>query len=223
RMVGGPLSINHLISLAMVYAGARRRPAAAAASAAPETSWASALGALPDRVAQGTRLDLALLRGAEALSPPARRHDNNPVLVLMTDGLPNRVPIPPAGGSQADTVLQAAAAAKAGGAVVYTIGVGRPDDPDPLGGIDATLLRRVASRPDMYYQAPDAEDLESIYQAIAHTIACPPAGQSLDERGPRTYRYTRGPPRADLGPRATNPPAAAKVRRKNAGGAGPPG
>jgi Mg-chelatase subunit ChlD len=88
-----------------------------------------AIGALPAGMVEYTRLDLAFARGAEALAV-ARDADTTPVMVVLTDGLPNRVPLAE-DGSQETTVLRAAQAAKDAGITVYTIGVGRVDGPRP--------------------------------------------------------------------------------------------
>ena len=52
----------------------------------------AAIGALAERVDSGTRLDLALLEGADALRDSGRGSDRLPVLILLTDGLTNQVP-----------------------------------------------------------------------------------------------------------------------------------
>jgi Mg-chelatase subunit ChlD len=134
----------------------------------------AALDRLPKGIAEGTRLDLAIDRGAEALSGPARRAGNTAVMVLLTDGMPNRVPTPAPAGSQEDTVLAAAGRAKAAGIRVYTIGVGLPNAADPSAQINPDLLRRIASEPRMYFQTWSASELAAIYREIAYTIGCPP-------------------------------------------------
>lgn len=126
-----------------------------------------AVDALPLRTAEGTRLDLAVTGGLAALAGPERNPENTPVMVLLTDGLPNRVPTPSPAGSQEDTVLAVATRAKAAGVRLYTIGLGQPTD------IDAGLLSAMASAPDMFYYAPDGEALAEIYAQIAYTIGCP--------------------------------------------------
>jgi len=78
------------------------------------------------------------------------------------------------GGSQEDTVLAEADRAHRAGILVYTIGLGRPDSPEPSERINPVLLRNVASKPSMYYETPDADDLADIYSQIAHVIDCPP-------------------------------------------------
>jgi len=79
------------------------------------------------------------------------------VLVLLTDGQSNPRP--------ASEAVDAAAAAKAAGVTVFTIGLGAELDED--------ALRAIASRPEYNYRAPDAADLEAIYRRIAVTIPCP--------------------------------------------------
>jgi Mg-chelatase subunit ChlD len=119
-------------------------------------------------IAQGTRLDLAFAAGQETLSADPAGWPVIPVLVVLTDGLPNRVPTPIAGGSQSDTVLAAAEAAKAAGTRVFTIALGLPDD------VLHDLLAKAASSPGDSFYAPDGEDLADIYRQIAGRItACP--------------------------------------------------
>jgi Mg-chelatase subunit ChlD len=118
------------------------------------------------RQAEFTRLDLALERGAEALRVPNRRAANTPVVILLTDGLPNQVPAAEDGRMET-TVLRAAAAAKDAGVTVYTIAIGPPEDTNP------ELLRAAASSPGHYYYTPDPEDLGQIYRAIAYSFGCP--------------------------------------------------
>lgn len=123
-----------------------------------------AIDGLPARAAEGTRLDLALLEGGR-LAAGAR---GRPVVILLTDGLPNRVPFGP-GGSQEGTVMAAAAAVKGAGARVFTIALGTDDD------IDRPLMAAIASGAGDAYVATDGETLAGIYRAIAGRItgACP--------------------------------------------------
>jgi len=130
-----------------------------------------ALDRLPAKVAQGTRLDLALLQGQTALDTSERIDGNRPVLILLTDGLPNRVPTPEPSGTQEETVLAAAAAAKRAGTRIFTIGLGLSDD------VFHSLLEDAASDPRDFYFAPDGEDLAGIYRQIAgRIIECPDDG-----------------------------------------------
>jgi len=118
-------------------------------------------------------LDLALDWGVLALAAPDRVRDNTPVMILLTDGLPNRVPTPIPSGTREDTVLAAARRAKLLGYRVYAIGFGRPDAPDLADRINPDLLRALASEPSMFYQTPDGEELAEIYSEIAYSIGCP--------------------------------------------------
>ena len=128
----------------------------------------AALEGLLPRIAEGTRLDLAFQEAVRVAGGSEWRGANEPVMILLTDGLPNRVPTPVPSGSQEETVEQAAAAAKAAGLRVFTVGLGEPDD------VLRPLLERCASDRSMYYYAPDGEDLVAIYRAIAgRIIACP--------------------------------------------------
>jgi hypothetical protein len=126
---------------------------------------------LPKKQKEGTRLDLAFARGAEALPDALRLPGNTPTVVLLTDGLPNRVPFPP-GGSQELTVIAAAQLVKDAGLRVYTIGVGAPNAPDLIDRVDPELLRACASSPSMSYISPDASQLTNVYTEIAYTFGC---------------------------------------------------
>ena len=47
---------------------------------------------LPNGMREGTRIDLAFAIGAEALNGPNHKPENQKVMIVLTDGLPNRVP-----------------------------------------------------------------------------------------------------------------------------------
>jgi Mg-chelatase subunit ChlD len=128
----------------------------------------AALDGLPAGMQEHTRLDLAFQRGAEALAEP-RAADTTAILVLLTDGLPNRVPAAEDGRPET-TVLRAAQAAKDAGVLVYTIGVGRADGPQPE--INPALLREAASRPDMFYPAREAGQLGAVYSQLTRVVPC---------------------------------------------------
>jgi Mg-chelatase subunit ChlD len=127
----------------------------------------AALEGLGARMAEHTRLDLALKVGAEALGPATPGRER--IMILLTDGLPNQVPYAE-DGSMDTTILRAAAVAKASGATLYTVALGRTDGPNPE--VNAALLRQVATRPDTAYVAPEAGALEGIYREIAIVIPC---------------------------------------------------
>jgi hypothetical protein len=127
----------------------------------------AAIDGLVERIQQGTRLDLALDQGQAVIDAGPREALHDPVLILLTDGLPNRVPFPP-GSRQELTVLEAADRVKRAGTRLFTIGLGEQSDV-----LDA-LLREAASRPGDYFFAPDGEDLSDIYRAIAGRLTeCP--------------------------------------------------
>lgn len=109
--------------------------------------------------ATGTRIDLGILEAQVELSGAAHRADNNPVIVLLSDG--------EASGVRPEAVVQIAEQAQEAGSMLITIGLGAEADSD--------LLRALASRPDWYYHAAEASDLERIYRDIAFSIPC--AGQ----------------------------------------------
>ncbi len=128
----------------------------------------AAIAGLPDGSAQGTRLDLGFLQGQAALDAGPPAEGSQPILILLTDGLPNRVPTPEGGGGQEDTVLAAAQSVRAAGTRVFTIGLGQPEE------VPRELLSRAASDPADFFFAPDGEDLAAIYQAIAgRLVGCP--------------------------------------------------
>jgi len=128
----------------------------------------AAIAALPADTREGTRLDLALEEALRALGAagPAPGNGNVPAVVLLTDGLPNRVPTPVPAGSQEDTVLAAAERLKAAGAVLYTVGLGHESD------VRGWMLRLAASAPELYYETPDAEQLAAIYERILMHLVC---------------------------------------------------
>ncbi|MFN8472983.1 MAG: VWA domain-containing protein [Anaerolineae bacterium] len=86
------------------------------------------------------------------LAGPRHRPANQRALILMSDGQPT------AGGDP----RAAAAAAKAAGTRIFTIGLGSDVDPN--------LMRDLASSPSDYYFAPDSSQLDAIYQQIAGAI-----------------------------------------------------
>lgn len=116
---------------------------------------AKALTSLPRHV--GTSIDAGLHKALEVLAGPARRPGNEAAILLVTDGRPTR--------SSEDAVRSAARAARDAGYQLLVVGLGADVHP--------ALLSEVAGRPDHYFPAPDAEDLERIYQRLARVIPCP--------------------------------------------------
>jgi hypothetical protein len=135
----------------------------------------SALAALPAHMAEGTRLDRALETGMLALSPA--RPGASTVLLLLTDGLPNRVPTPAPSGSQEDSVLALATEARSRGILIYSLGVGQPDAEALPDRINAWLLREIAGDPERYFEARDASALQGAWRAIGELLRCPQAGR----------------------------------------------
>ena len=147
-------------------------------------SLTRAIGNLPNRRGEGTRLDKAFQVGVQALPDDLRKKgqgktfpngtlvpDNMPVMIMLTDGLPNRVPFGPGTTepqclNQECTVVKYASQAKEAGITVYTIGVGRPDAPNLIDRVHPQLLRDCATRPEMSFIAPSAEQVEGIYSQI---------------------------------------------------------
>ena len=138
-----------------------------------ETGIMDALDRLPSRRAQGTRLDKAFQAGVDALPESLRKVENTPVMVMLTDGLPNRVPLDEVSGRQEETVINAAQLAKDGGITVYTIGFGREDAEDIIDRVNPWLLEQCASDADHAFVEPRADRLEGIYSDIAYVYTCP--------------------------------------------------
>jgi len=105
----------------------------------------------------GTRIDLGLAEAAGTLAEGGRA-DAQAVVILLTDGLQTESEAPNA------AVVARAEGLKAGGALVYTIGLG--------GTIDRELLRAVATSADRYYESPTTDELAAIYRAISARLAC---------------------------------------------------
>ncbi|MBI2049951.1 MAG: VWA domain-containing protein [Candidatus Staskawiczbacteria bacterium] len=77
--------------------------------------------------------------------------EGNPIIVLLSDGLPNE------GGDP----LPVADKAKSEGIRIITIGLGKDNE---------VLLKRIASKESDYYFAPDSEALRNIYLSIIATL-----------------------------------------------------
>ncbi len=130
----------------------------------------AAIDGLPAHIEEGTRLDLGLSVGAEAVGPasPGRWR----AMIFLTDGLPNRVPTPESGGRQEDTVLAAAAEVRARGIEIHTVGYGRVDAVDIADRISPDLLREIAGDGSRYHETDDAGALADVFRRIAGEIGC---------------------------------------------------
>jgi Mg-chelatase subunit ChlD len=120
----------------------------------------SVLDAL-DRVTyrQFTRIDLGISVATAELRGPHRKPHNRPVMILLTDGIANPVPI--------EVAEQTAVAAKQGGVTVITVGFGEPHE------VDHAALGRIASSPRHYFQSPRADELVAIFESLLPRLPCP--------------------------------------------------
>ncbi len=109
------------------------------------------------QTAQFTRIDRGIAIARQELLGSRRNEDSTPVMIVLTDGRANPVPV--------DVAIVEARLAKEAGVQLFTIGLGAD--------LDAEALAQMASLPEWFYVAPDAEDLVDIYRAIAVTIPCP--------------------------------------------------
>ena len=118
----------------------------------------SALDALIGTSAKGTRIDRGLAEGLTEMRAGGRTGTTKSI-ILVTDG--KQVD---EDGTSTAAVLATADDIKAGGIVLFTVGLGSDVDED--------LLRDAATSPDHYKAAPDAAMLEAIYRVIARSIPC---------------------------------------------------
>jgi len=164
---GGPSKLDAARAAARDFLGYLRLPADQAAIIAFNTDAAAVHGLTGDRaaleraldrlpLASGTRIDRGLAAAQAELHGAHRRPGNLPVVVLLTDGQP-------AGGTAPGTLAQAAAI-RAAGTFVFTIGLGADAD----GG----LLVAIADDAERYSYAPDQGALERIYRTIAWSLPC---------------------------------------------------
>jgi Mg-chelatase subunit ChlD len=109
------------------------------------------------QVAQFTRIDRGIALASQELHGPHHTPQNVAVMIVLTDGLANPVPV--------DAAVAEAQRAKDASVVVFTVGLGQD--------LDFEALEQMASQPSYFYAAPDAEDLARIYRDIAGTIPCP--------------------------------------------------
>jgi Mg-chelatase subunit ChlD/DNA-binding beta-propeller fold protein YncE len=121
------------------------------------TADSAALVAALDKIRADGRTDIgaALERALQHLGA-AGRPDALPVVLLMTDGNPSRT-----GQPYVEAVRQGARA-RGRGALTFAIGLG--DD------VDAKLLTAIVGRPERYFFAPTAEELDPIYQQLSSSV-----------------------------------------------------
>lgn len=98
-----------------------------------------------------TDIGAGIRTAAGELASTRGRAGAQKVIVLMTDGRPST-----------DTTLAEAAAARAAGVTLYTIGLGSD--------LDAALLRLVAGADDRYFDAPSEAGLSRVFTRIARRL-----------------------------------------------------
>jgi Mg-chelatase subunit ChlD len=118
----------------------------------------TALAAIPPppTYTGATNITAAVEAAQAELTSPRHRADAQPVMVVLTDGQHN------APGTRSP--VDAAAQAKQGGTLVVTIGLAVDD-------AAAQTLRTMASRPDLYFPAPSAADLEGVLRQVAGQVS----------------------------------------------------
>jgi Mg-chelatase subunit ChlD len=120
----------------------------------------AALEAIPQPLEITGSTDLtSALRGAQGeLASPRHRPEAQPVLVLLTDGEHNAI--------LAGSPTAEAQRIKDAGTLILTIGLG-------VGSAARDTLEQIASREDLYFDAPTTDDLRKVYRAIAGQLSAP--------------------------------------------------
>lgn len=118
---------------------------------------------------QNTNLGDALKSANEELQSARHTKDAKKIIVALTDGVANR-PLDPVNQKSStyaeDYAAKIAGDAKTAGVQVYAIGLGKD--------INETFLRdRIATDPAHYFNAPTAQDLQTIYKNISETVCKP--------------------------------------------------
>lgn len=133
----------------------------------------------PEFLTGGTDLAMAVNGAQNELESERRRPEANPVIVLLTDGDHNAL--------FADDPIDAAQDIKDAGTTIVTVGVGVES-----GG--RRTLSAMASRPELFFDAPGPEDLIEIYRAIAGAISAPGRVTELvlSDLLPAEVRYVDG-------------------------------
>ncbi len=114
---------------------------------------------------QFTNIGDAIVRSINEFTTQRHNKDARPIVVLLTDGIPNRPLNPEGKGSQeyaSQYALQVAESAKSNGISLYTIGLGSD--------VNNVLLEGIASTPQQYYQAASGAELDGVYKQIATSM-----------------------------------------------------
>ena len=109
----------------------------------------------PPALGGPTNITAAVNMAQSELSASARRGDAQPVLVLLSDGEQTAV--------LAGDPVQAAAAAKQSGTIIITIGLA-------VNAAARRTLELMATRPELYFEAPSGSDLENVLIEVAGTV-----------------------------------------------------
>lgn len=114
---------------------------------------------------QYTNIGAAIRRAIDELGTFRRHEGSRPVVVLLTDGIPNR-PLDPNNLRDKDYASfyarEMADEAKSKDIGIYAIGLGD--------AVDGNFLTQLATSPEYYYNAASGADLGAIYQQIATAI-----------------------------------------------------
>ena len=105
---------------------------------------------------RGTRIDRGIEQAIVELLSARHEERNNPVMIVLTDGLPEP-------GTEG-RALRSALDARAAGIILFTIGLGSDADPD--------LLWLLSGSDERTFMAPDASQLDGIYKQIAGKVLC---------------------------------------------------
>ncbi len=115
---------------------------------------------------QYTNLGDALKGAFEELSGNRRTKDAKRVIVALTDGIANR-PLDPTNSENIEYAEEYAVsqskAIREAGVELYVVGLGKDLN-------DALLRDSIATNPEHYFNAPTAEDLQTIYKNIAEGV-----------------------------------------------------
>lgn len=111
-------------------------------------------------ISDALNLSLNILAGTDA--------DRQKIIILLTDGVATR-PVAPGLKTEAEEIayaeneaMKTADVVKQSGSTIYTIGLGQ--------GVNTDFLKKIASSPDDFFEAPSTTTLQSIYQSISSDI-----------------------------------------------------
>jgi hypothetical protein len=120
-------------------------------------------------VGGGTAIQLGINDANDEINSHGRTGVNH-IIILLTDGQNDAGP---------ETVIQSANYAKNNGTKIFTIGL--------TAFVNEDMLRSVASKPEYYYYAPTAGDLQAIYNEISGVINETYRNQILNITSPINY------------------------------------